>query len=55
MGRTWRKNSEYGDKHDSKDQQRQIRKESEKAQKNNQKAGRDEVFWDTVKRQEKKH
>jgi len=55
VGRTWRKNSEYGDKHDSKDRQRQLRKESEKIQKNSQKAGKvdqAEAFWDAVKRQQ---
>ena len=50
MGRTWRKNSEYGNKKDHKDVQRQIRKETQKVQKASHKHGEPETdMWGNLK------
>ena len=54
MGRTWRKNSEFGHKSAYKDEQRRLRKEAEKAQKATQKGGRPEQdanLWSRLKKE----
>jgi hypothetical protein len=49
MGRTWRKNSDYGPKQDAKDRQRQLRKNNKKLQKQNKKRGIEEDVWNERK------
>ena len=51
MGRTWRKNSEFGHKSNFKDEQRRLKKEVNKAQKSTQKGGEQASdFWDRVRK-----
>lgn len=45
MGRTWRKNSEYGSKRDSKDKQKQVRKRNKKLKKLAQQKNNDQDIW----------
>ncbi len=53
MGRTWRKNSEFSHKDSYKDEQRRLRKEAEKTQKNAQTDGKHEQERDVWTRLKK--
>ena len=43
MGRTWRKNSDYGVKRDAKDRQRLARRQNKRVQKIAKKLGKDDI------------
>jgi hypothetical protein len=53
MGRTWRKDSDYGSKKNHRDEQRQLKKKSEKIKKQQTKTGDknpDVDLWITIQR-----